>query len=176
MFTKLLLNKDSWETRIDGNSSNNQTKEIPMNTKLNVRQWALASLVVFIIITAFTYLMIRLGVEPWVMPSPQGQDVAQPDAMSARIATYLSRLILSGLFTYIFSKTSYEGKSVIGHGVRYGLGMGLLMFVPNFVSRLVYSDLSTAAQATYMVVGVIQSVVCGAAMAQVYKAGKPKAE
>ena len=147
-----------------------------MNTKLNVKQWALSSLAVFIIITAFTYLMIRLGVQPWVMPSSPELDAAKPDAMSARTATYISRLILSGIFTYIFTKTSYNSKSGIGHGLRYGLGMGVLMFVPNFVARLVYSDLSTAAQATYMVVGVIQAVVCGIVMSLIYKIDKPKAE
>ncbi|MEK9137060.1 MAG: hypothetical protein AAB393_08055, partial [Bacteroidota bacterium] len=103
--------------------------------------------------------------------APEGQAAAGPDAMTGRIALYLSRLIAAGLFTFIFTKAVTD-KPGMGHGLRYGFGMGLLMFVPNFVSGLVYTDLSTTAQATFMVVGVIQSVVCGAAMAQLYKPSK----
>jgi hypothetical protein len=60
----------------------------------------------------------------------------------------------------------------MGHGLRYGFGMGLLLFVPNFVTGLVYWEPSTGAQTLFMVVGVIQSVVCGATMAQLYKPSK----
>ncbi|MDP1676707.1 MAG: hypothetical protein Q8L88_07540 [Bacteroidota bacterium] len=140
-----------------------------MNTKLNLMQWTMASLAVFVIITIFTFVMIRLGVEPWVSPIPQDQVT-----LTDRIATYLSRLILAGLFTYIFTKTTYEDKSSIGHGLRYGFGMGLLMFVPNFVARIVHADSPITVQGTFMVVGVIQSIVCGAAMAYLYKSDKPK--
>jgi hypothetical protein len=143
-----------------------------MNAKLNLKQWTIASLAVFVIMTIFAFVMIRLGVEPWVMLTPEGQAATGFGNMTERLAVYLSRLILAGLFTYIFAKTTSENKSSMGHGLRYGLGMGLLMFVPNFVSGLVYSTFSTAAQSTFMVVGVIQSVVCGAAMAWLYKSGK----
>ena len=146
------------------------------NTKLNIKQWALASLVVFVILTAFTFCMIRLRVQPWVMPLLQGQVETGSDVLSARIATYLSRLILSGLFTYIFTKTKYKDQSGIGHGLRFGFGMGLLMYIPNFISLLVYSNLPIVAQVTLMLVGVIQSIVCGAAMAYFYKPGKTATE
>jgi hypothetical protein len=144
--------------------------EVPMNTKLNVKQWGLATLAVFIIITIITFVMMRLTVAPWVTTV-----VPTEVTMSDRIATYLSRLILAGLFTYIFTKTTYEDKSNLGHGIRFGFGMGLLMFFPNFVSDTVHSDLSAMAQGTYMVVGVIQSVICGAVMAYFYKSDKPAA-
>jgi hypothetical protein len=84
---------------------------------------------------------------------------------------YLSRLIAAGLFTFIFTKAVTD-KPGMGHGLRYGLGLGLILFVPNFVIGLVYWELSTTAQTIFMVVGVIQSVVCGATAAQLYKPGK----
>lgn len=138
-----------------------------MDTKLNMKQWSLATLAVFAIITAFTFVMMRLEVTPWVT-SALKPEVTWND----RIGTYLSRLILAALFTYIFTKTTFEDKSNLGHGLRYGFGMGLLMFVPNFVSDSLHTDLPASAQATYMIVGVIQSIVCGAAMAYLYKSGK----
>ncbi len=145
-----------------------------MNAKLNVKQWAIASFAVFVIMTIVVFVFQKLGVEPWYSPVPEGQAAGQ-DAMTGRIATYLSRLMLAGLFTYIFTKTTYEDKSSMGHGLRFGFGMGLLMSIPGFVSGLAYSGFSITAQTMLMVVGVIQSVVCGAAMAQLYKSGKPAA-
>ncbi len=138
-----------------------------MDAQFNMKQWGLATLAVFVIITAVTFVMMRLAVQPWVMPVLQDEIT-----MKDRIGTYLSRLILAGLFTYIFTKTTYADKSSMGHGLRYGFGMGLLMFVPNFIAGVAHSDLSTSAQAVYMVTGLIQSVACGAAMAQLYKPGK----
>ena len=139
-----------------------------MNTKLNVKQWALASLAVFVIMTIFAFIMNKLGVELSQMPITPA---FQPDVMTGRIAVYLSRLIAAGLFTFIFTKAPSDEPGM-GHGLRYGLGMGLILFVPNFVTGLVYWEPSTIAQIIFMVVGVIQSVVCGAAVAQLYKPGK----
>lgn len=145
-----------------------------MNTKLDVKQWAIASLAVFVIMTIFVFVLNRLGVGPWAMPVPQSQPAAGPDPMMGRIVTYLSRLISAALLTYIFTKT-YRDKPGIGHGLRYGFGMGLFLFVPNFIGGLVYWDMPAASQTIFMVVGVIQLVICGAAMAQLYKPGKPAA-
>jgi hypothetical protein len=139
-----------------------------MNTKLNVKQWALATLAVFVIMTIFAFILSRLGIEWWAAPVTQS---LQPDVMTGRIAVYLSRLIAAGLFTFIFTKAPSD-KPGMGHGLRYGFGMGLLLFVPNFVTGLVYWEPSTGAQTLFMVVGVIQSVVCGATMAQLYKPSK----
>jgi hypothetical protein len=143
-----------------------------MNTKLDIKQWTIASLAVFVIMTIFVFVFTKLGIEPWVLPVPQSQPSAVPDAMIGRIAIYLSRLIAAALFTFIFTK-AYTEKAGMGHGLRYGLGMGLFLFVPNFISGLVYWDVSAMSQTIYMVVGVIQSVICGAAMAQLYKPVKP---
>lgn len=140
-----------------------------MNTKLNLKQWALATLAVFVIVTIITFIMMRIAIEPWVMSDPSVQrEVTTYD----RIATYLSRLVFAMLFTYIFTKTTYEDKSNLAHGLRFGFGMGLLMFLPNFISQTVHLNLTVTAQATYMVVGVIQSVICGAAMSFIYKPSK----
>ena len=145
-----------------------------MNAKLDVKQWAIASIVVFVIITAIVVILNRLGVSPWAMPTSPSQPAGGPDPNMGRIAIYLSRLIMAALFTYIFTK-AHTDKPGIGHGLRYGLGMGLLFFVPNFVSGLVYTDLSSTVQTTYMIVGVIQTVICGAAIGQLYKPAKAAA-
>lgn len=145
-----------------------------MNTKLDLKQWTIASLAVFVILTIFTFVLNKLGIEPWSMPIMQSQPATGPDPMTGRIVTYLSRLVLAALFTYIFTKT-YREKPGMGHGLRYGFGMGLLLYVPNFIGGLVYWELSAVSQTTFMVVGVIQFVVCGAAIAKLYNPAKAAA-
>jgi hypothetical protein len=144
-----------------------------MKAKLDVKQWAIASIAVFIILTIFTFTFNKLGVEPWAFTVPEGQ-AAEPDGMSGRIAVYLSRLLLAALFTYIYAKTIAD-KPDLGHGLRYGLGMGLILFVPNYFMGLAYWNMSVAAQTIYTTVNVIEIVICGAATALLYKPGKATA-
>lgn len=173
-YIQLILepNNDPSEVHIDKQSSNNQTKEEPMDTKLNVKQWSLASLVVFVIKTATAFIVRRI----WVIPVSPGQVETVADPMVGRISIYLSRLVLAGLLTYIFTKTNFKGKSGLGHGIRFGFGMGLVMFVPGFITGIVYTNLSIASQASFMVVEVIQYVICGAAMAYFYKSNEAAAK
>ncbi|MBM2840180.1 MAG: hypothetical protein HW412_708 [Bacteroidetes bacterium] len=142
-----------------------------MNTKFNVKQWAIASLAVFVISTIFAYVPTKLEIAPWFLA--QGQ-AAQGDEMTKRILIYLSRLIGAGLFTFIFTKTS-EGKPGIGHGLRYGLGISLLIYVPGMISAIANTDWPTSTLLLRTVVGIIESVICGAAVAQLYKPDKPAA-
>lgn len=143
-----------------------------MSTKLNVKQWALASFIVFVILTIFRILSHSLREYLWPIAVTIGLPETEPNAINSRIAIYFSRLILAMLFTYIFAKTTNEGKSSMGHGLRYGFGMGLIMFVPDFVSGLVFSNFSISGQTTLMVIAVLQFVVCGAAIAKLYVPNK----
>ena len=142
-----------------------------MNTTLNVKQFSIAWLAVFVIMTIFAFVPMKLEIAPWFLPlaaAPQG------DAMSMRILIYLGRLIGAGLFTFIYTKTS-EGKPPVGHGLRYGLGIGLLLYVPWMVSAFAISDWSASALVTRTVVGVVEAIVCGLALAYIYKPAKSAA-
>ena len=142
-----------------------------MNATLNVKQFFLAWLAVFVIMTIFAYVPMKLEIAPWFVPLPA---VPQADEMSKRVLIYLGRLIGSGLFTFIYTKTS-EGKPAMGHGLRYGLGIGLLLYVPWMVSAFAISDWSASALLTRAIVGIIDATVCGAIVARLYKPSTPPA-
>ena len=142
-----------------------------MNKTLNVKQFAIAWLVVFVIMTIFAYVPMKLEIAPWVVPS---STVAQADEMTKRILIYLARLVASGLFAYIFTKTT-EGKEGIGHGFRYGFGISMFMYVPWLISGLGISDWSATALFTRAIVGIVELVICGGAIAYLFKPAKPAA-
>ena len=140
-----------------------------MNTKLNVKQWAIASLAVFVVMTL---LALLLGKVMSPQPVEGGTlSLAQPDPMMSRALVFSARIILSGLFALIFTK-GYEGKPGLGEGLRYGLWIGLLLVAPQYLIDLQYSSVPAAAQTMSMFVRLVQFIICGAVVAQLYKPGK----
>lgn len=141
-----------------------------MNTKLNLKQWAIATVAVFVLMTLIAFLLIRLGVAPWApsaTATPTVDTTTQPDPMAGRIVVYLSRLLLAGLFAFIFTKWA-DGKSGTGAGISYGFWVGLLMYVPFFLTFGLYSG-EMGSQVLFIIVGIIQSMISGAIVAQIYK-------
>ena len=137
-----------------------------MNAKLNVKQWAIATVAIFVIFVIFALLQNKI-----ILPAPpmmaETPDTASSDSIG-RILIYLSRLVTAGLFTYIFTKSS-TGKSGIGHGARYGLGIGMLIVLPLFIIGLEYSELSASTHIISKIVDLIEYVLCGVVTAQLYK-------
>jgi hypothetical protein len=142
-----------------------------MNTKLNVKQWAIASVVVFVITVVFAVIQNRL-----ILPSPPSmtpdlQTMTPPDDGTGRILIYLSRLIGAALFTFIFTK-GYEGKPGFGEGLRYGFWIGLLLLLPGYMVGWEYSGMTFGTGFLAFLVGMIQNLLCGVAVAQLYKPAK----
>ena len=141
-----------------------------MNTKIDMKQWIMATLAVFVIGIIFALLQTKV-ILPAQPTAPDAQDMAQSGSMGGRVLVYLTRLITAGLFTFIFIKSS-EGKSGIAHGARFGLGIGLLFVLPNFILGFEFSGLSSSTHAISKIVDLITSVLCGAVTAQLYKPAK----
>lgn len=138
-----------------------------MNTKLNVKQWAIATAAVFVVSTIFAYVPKKLEIGPWM---PTAQTMAQDD-MAKKLLFYLARLVAAGFFTFIFTK-GYEGKPGIGEGLRYGLVISLFLFIPWLLTGLAFGDWTASAVFTRALVGIIEGIVAGAVVAQLYKPGK----
>ena len=137
-----------------------------MNAKLNVKQWTMATAAVFVIFVALALLQNKV-----ILPAPtmitETPGSASSDSMG-RILVYLSRLLTAAVFTYIFTKSS-DGKAGVAHGARYGLGIGLLMVMPFFLSGFEYSGLSASTHIISRIVDLIGYTICGVVTAQLYK-------
>jgi hypothetical protein len=80
---------------------------------------------------------------------------------------YVTALIFSFLFVYIFSK-GYEGRG-IQEGIRYGLIIGLLMNVVGMFNQYAVYPLPLGLVIQWFIYGVIQFIICGIVVAALYK-------
>lgn len=141
-----------------------------MNTKFNLKQWSIASVAVFIIYSLVGFLLRKLGVEPWVTGTVPSLGDAQQYSwtMSQGVLVYLARIFGAGLFTYVFTK-GYEGKPGLGEGLRYGLWIGLLVYVPAGLYGFASSIFPVSSQVYQIVRGIVEAIICGGVVAQLYK-------
>jgi len=102
----------------------------PLNTKL----FLYASVAVFVVHSIWLVLMSRLVL--WPLFDPTAPSAAVPENIwTMRLWTYLGRAIFCLAFVFIFTR-GYEGKKGIGEGVRYGLLVGILLFLSSFFLNL----------------------------------------
>lgn len=137
-----------------------------MNTKLNVKQWAIASFAVFIVLSILAFLLgkietsmfqdLTLKVEP-------EQEIAM-----LRIWNYIARAVFSMLFVFVYTK-GLGGKSAITEGMRYGLWIGLLMNLSGFFTSLVITDWPVGFLVFEKSLGVVTSIIAGITAGVLYK-------
>ena len=142
-----------------------------MGSKLNVKQWIIASIAVFVGMSILEYILHGQILRSWYMETPQ---YWRPEAemMSMMGWMYLGYAFYALLFTLIYSK-GYEGKPGLGEGIRYGFWIGLLMQLPKMFSLHAIYPYPGKILVTWMVGGMVESIILGAVVAMLYK--KPAA-
>jgi hypothetical protein len=138
-----------------------------MNSKLNVTQWAIASVAVFVVLSILEFLVSQLVLRPWapqLYPTgPQPEDI-----MMMRVWTYLGRAIFSALFVFVFTR-GYEGKPGVGEGLRYGMWIGLLIYVPQFFMNIVMTHRPVDFLAVRGLASIVEAIVSGLIVGVIYK-------
>ena len=75
------------------------------------------------------------------------------------------------IFVFVFTR-GYEGKPGVGEGLRYGLWIGLLIFLPEFFMNLV----TTSRPADFLAIrglgSLVEALVCGVIVGLIYKGQK----
>jgi hypothetical protein len=138
-----------------------------MNSKLNVTQWAIASIAVFVVLSVLEFLVGQLVLRPWapqLYPAgPQPEDIVM-----MRVWTYLGRAIFSVIFVFVFTR-GYEGKPGVGEGLRYGLWIGLLIYVQQFFVNIVTTHRPADFLAARGLASIVEAVISGMIVAMIYK-------
>jgi hypothetical protein len=143
-----------------------------MGSKLNVKYWLYSSVVVFAILSVLAFLFRRIiALPPYAEVAPAPGEIQ--NIWVLRLWTFLARSIFSLVFAFIFTK-GHEGKAGVGEGVRYGLWIGLLVFVPPFFLNLSATEISVWSNVLHCFVAVVQAIICGVAVNMVYTAGQKK--
>lgn len=131
---------------------------------MNVKRFLLAALAVFVIFQVLDFVVHGLILSADYEATTQ---VWRPDMMEKMWIIYLTGLLLSLLFVYIFAK-GYQGKGIM-EGVRYGLVMGLLLAVVVNVNQYIVYPLPDGLLIKWILFGLIEIVVAGVAVSLIYK-------
>ena len=137
-----------------------------MNTKLDVKQWAIASVAVFVVLSILAFLSIRL--EESIFTGLVLRPETTQDTTMLRVWNYLGRLIFSLVFVLVYTK-GIGGKSALVEGLRYGFWMGLLMPLSGFFASLVGTTWPTSFLVTNGLVGLVTFVIAGITAGLLYK-------
>ena len=134
---------------------------------MNKRNFILTSIIVFVVyevVNNIIHVLILSGAYQVL------SEVWRPDMMQKMWIMYVTALIFSFLFVYIFSK-GYEGRG-IQEGIRYGLIIGLLMNVVGMFNQYAVYPLPFGLVIQWFIYGVIQFILCGIVAAALYKPAK----
>ncbi len=135
---------------------------------MNTKKFLLAGLAVFITLQILDFVIHSLLLGP-VYESMQ--EVWRPDMMDKMWIMYLTGIIFSLLFVYIFSK-GYEGKGIV-EGAKYGLIIGLVIYLVGSYNQYVVYPLPYSLVVKWFIYGTIELIIAGIVLALVYK---PKEE
>jgi hypothetical protein len=144
-----------------------------MSSKLNVRQWIIASIVVFVVVSIWGVLVNRL-IMPGLFPpdSVSTSMVESGSPVLQRFWIYCGRAVFALLFVYIFTR-GYEGKPGLGEGLRYGVLIGLFLNLPGVPSHLIFSSNPTEVIIVQSILWFLSSLFSGLFTGAIYK-GSPK--
>ncbi len=138
---------------------------------MDKKRFVVGSLVVLAVYLVFDYL-VNAGVLRSSYESESLKKLWRPDFADKTWIMWIINVIWSFLFSLIYIK-GYEGRGGMMEGVRYGFWIGLFMSVPMAFGQYVVYPIPFQLALQWFVFGTLQSVICGAALAFVYRSVKP---
>lgn len=138
---------------------------------MDKKRFVVGSLVVLAVYLIFDYL-VNAGVLRTAYESEALKKLWRPDFADKTWIMWIINVIWSFLFSLIYIK-GYEGRGGMMEGVRYGFWIGLFMSVPMAFGQYVVYPIPFQLALQWFVFGTLQSVICGAALAFVYRSVKP---
>jgi hypothetical protein len=145
-----------------------------MSSTLNIKQWAVAAVVVFVVMSALEYILHGIILAPiYAFPVKAGL-MRPPEEMSGYFKwVYLGYAFFAILFSYVYTR-GHEGKPGIGEGIRYGFSLGLLLNLPAVCLMHAVSAWPRQVLIGWFFGGIIECLILGVIVSLIYK-GQPKA-
>lgn len=131
---------------------------------MNIKRFVVASIAVFIVIEAVDWLVHGVLLSGWYA---EIKGLWRPDMMDLMWIQVLGSLFFSFMFVLIFTK-GYEGKGIL-EGVRYGLLIGLLMYVSGMLGQYFMYPIPLGMALLWVAYGIVEMVLAGAATAAIYR-------
>ena len=131
---------------------------------MNIKRFMIASIAVFIVIQAIDWLVHGVLLSRWYA---EFKNVWRADMMDLMWVMVLGALFFSFMFVFIFTK-GYEGKGIM-EGARYGLLIGLLMYVSGMLGQYAMYPIPLGMALIWIAYGIVEMVIAGMAAAAIYR-------
>ncbi|MBN2158993.1 MAG: hypothetical protein JW807_06330 [Spirochaetes bacterium] len=131
---------------------------------MNIKRFVLASIAVFVVIQAIDWLFHGLLMSGWYA---ELKGVWRADMMDLMWVMTLGSLFFSFMFVFIFTK-GYENKGIM-EGVRYGLLIGLLMYVAGMLGQYAMYPIPLGMAVAWVAYGIVEMAAAGAVTAAIYR-------
>ncbi len=131
---------------------------------MNIKKFVLASIAVFITLQILDFIIhnLLLGATYESL-----QAVFRPDMMDKMWIMYLTGIIFSMLFVYIFTK-GYESKGLF-EGAKYGLIIGLVVHLVGSYNQYVVYPITYYLTLQWFIYGTLELIIAGVVVAAIYK-------
>ncbi len=131
---------------------------------MNIKRFVIASIAVFVIIQAIDWLVHGVLLASWYQ---EIKGLWRPDMMNFMWLMMLGCLFFSFMFVFIYVR-GCEGRG-LAEGARYGLLIGLLMYVSGTVGQYAMYPIPFGMAMIWLGYGVMEMVIAGLAAAAIYK-------
>lgn len=135
-----------------------------------LKKYLVPTLIVFVVITVYNMFFHGMVMEKLYLANShlfRGQDVI----CKHKYLMWLANLIYSGAFCYIYSK-GHEKKNSIEQGIRYGLWISLLIWVPHAIITHVIYPYPKILVLRWLAGYTLQSIIAGITVATVFQKAK----
>jgi hypothetical protein len=143
-----------------------------MGTKLNVKQWIMATVASFVVMTALNSIVHGVLLTGWYQEYPAYWR-SEADMSTKMHWLYVGYLLFSGLFAYIYTK-GIEGKGGFIEGFRYGMLIGAIVGFPKMFMDHVFFPYQGKVILAWGIATFVICAVMGIVTGIIYKA-EPKA-
>ena len=131
---------------------------------MNIKRFVSASIAVFVLIQAIDWLVHGVLLAEWYQ---ELQSMWRPDMMNLMWIMTIGSLFFAFMFVFIFTK-GYEGKGVL-EGARYGLLVGLLIYVSGMMGQYVMYPIPLGMAIIWLGYGIAEMVIAGVVAAAIYR-------
>lgn len=139
-----------------------------MNIKYaELKKYLLPTVIVFIVITIFNLVFHGMVMEKLYLDNSHFLR-PQDEIQKHKHYMWIANFIYSSAFVYIYSK-GHEKKNAIEQGIRYGLWISLLIWIPDALVTFTVFPFPKAMHLGWLIGYVVQSIIAGITVATVYK-------
>lgn len=133
---------------------------------MNWKKFWIAFVVVYVVYQ-ITNLIVHAGLLSGVYERLVTDGVFRSEADMPGWVFWVTALVFSYFFVFIFAK-GYENRGIM-EGVRYGFYVGMLFFFVGSFDQFVMYPIHYSLTWYWIILGIIQTILCGIAAALVYK-------